>query len=249
MPAVFTRHPDSRVAVPARAGSCRHTALALPPEPIVPKDAVDRRGPSREREVARGHLRRHHPDQIVLPDDAIEQVGDRVLRAVRTFQMHVPHVHEEHEQARVGAGGHGSRFGNGVGFDHAPLCDTGGTRADDLEAFDLLRHAVFEHLEVLRVEIGDRRAVLRDVRVDPNEIGARAKARLLLVGGSWAAGANDVREMIATATVHPCNAEPRGQRTSWRLHRRLAGGLRHCSAKRANDPANGENDRQHDQRP
>ena len=97
---------------------------------------------------------------------------------------HVADVQEQHEQARVRDPPPWLAIRRRSGLATLALRRRP-ARSNQLERFDSLRHVVFEHLEILRREIGDRRAVDRHIGVEPHEVGAAAKARLLScrVGG------------------------------------------------------------------
>ena len=58
---------------------------------------------------------------------------------------------------------------------------------DVLEGFDLLENAVLEDLELLRLQVEDRLAVLEGVGVDPDEVRLDAKLRRRLAARGPAA--------------------------------------------------------------
>ena len=69
---------------------------------------------------------------------------------------------------------------------HAPAgveCDPHSNRPHLPQARDALRFPVIEHLEIVRGETRDRRAVALDQRVDPHQLRRRPECRLLRHGG------------------------------------------------------------------
>ena len=86
-------------------------------------------------------------------------------------------VEKEHEQTRAGVLGHRARLGHGVRFD-AGFLRAGGADHDVFELLDLLRDAVFDNLELLLAQIGNRRAIPRRVDVDAHVVGFGPEGRL-----------------------------------------------------------------------
>ena len=64
---------------------------------------LDRRRPARERHVGGRHLRRHHADEIVLADQPIERVDQRLSDGVRCADVDVVGIEKQDEQARARA--------------------------------------------------------------------------------------------------------------------------------------------------
>ncbi len=88
----------------------------------------------------------------------------------------MPHVHEQDEQPRAWIGSHRRRLADGVRLDPIGLGAVR-SRLDELELLDRLRGVVFQDLEVVRGQVGDRPPVLRDVGIDAHEVGAPAERR------------------------------------------------------------------------
>jgi len=184
-------HPDNVAAaiyggiVICNAAGEGGEPIALSKRPGVAQHAIDAGATSRQRDVLRRDVGRHHADEIAGTDHLVEEGRDRLRRSGRSAEADVPVVHEDHEHARrrvlrrlalllcrVRVGGR-----DGVGVGARP------TSADQFEALDFLRLVVLEHVEVGSGEIGDGRAVGADVGVETHEIGAAAEPwqlRLLL---------------------------------------------------------------------
>ena len=157
----------------------RRDAIALAPEPVVLQDAFDRFGPPRQRQVARRHLGRHDAHHVVLADDAIESLTIGLLRADRSRQSardtcpgtaRTGAPRDPQPWLAIRPRSCGSRRVCGAG-PRGRINSKDSTRCGTLSS---------STSKSCRGEIGDGRAVDRDVGVEPHEVGAATKARLLL---------------------------------------------------------------------
>ena len=87
---------------------------AAPPERVVVEQPRDDGGPPSQRHVARRHLGRHETDEVVLPDDAIDELQQRAPHPRRAFNLRVVGVEEDDEDARARVGGHLPALGHAV---------------------------------------------------------------------------------------------------------------------------------------
>ena len=132
--------------------------------------------PAGECDIARGHLRAHDRDQVLLPDDPLQQIQQRAADVEAGPALHVPGVEEDHEQARTWIRRHLARLANGARF------DTSGRRPagfdlDVFERLDRLADAVFEHLQIASRQVPHGLAVLRRVDVHADEVRPAAEDR------------------------------------------------------------------------
>ena len=97
---------------------------------------------------------------------------------VAAGELRVACVQEDHEHPRAGVLGLRAHLGDVVGV-AAPLDRRVAGDVDALEGLDLLRDAIFEHLEIGRREIGDGLAVSGGIDVDADEVGVQTEGRAL----------------------------------------------------------------------
>ena len=152
--------------------------VAVSPVPVPGQEPLDRRRAAREGDVGGGHLRRHHRDEIVLADHAIERLDERLSNRVRGADVDVVGIEEEDEQPRLRLLGHRARLADRVRL-HTRVLRAGGADDDALELLDGLRRAALEDLEVGLGEVRHRRTVAsRRIRVDADVVGFGSKGRL-----------------------------------------------------------------------
>ncbi len=146
------------------------------------EDADDRLVIARQRHRIERSERVHHRQEIAGTDVVLYELDERLARAHAVAEPHVVVVEEEHEDSRILVGGGALFIGagaNGAGrFDRRLAVGL-----DETERLDGLRLAVFEDLEVGRLEIDDRVALaIRDDRVDADEVDAGPEDGLLVSG-------------------------------------------------------------------
>ena len=181
----------------------RNHPAALAPVPVAREEPVDGRRLAREGDVGGRHLRRHHGDEVVLANELVERIDERLPDVVRALDLDVVGIEKQHEHRARGVCAP-SRASRGR-CSARGACPAARRANDDvLELLDFLGHAVLEDLEVGLREIGDRRAVFRgkDVDADVVRLGAEGRRRC---GGVWA---TRQREEAATQTPRASALSP-----------------------------------------
>ncbi len=134
----------------------------------------------RAKDLSGGHLRCHDADEIVRPEDTVNELDERLPDIPCPLDGNVVHVEEYDEDAaarirdRLARGFHG-RGVHALGLRAARRDD------DVLEVLDGLGHPVLEDFEVLRPEVLNRAPATHRVDVDAHVIGLRSDRRLLRI--------------------------------------------------------------------
>ena len=150
------------------------------PDPVVSQGPLEHLRLASERQVRGRHLRRHDADQIFLADHAVHQSNERSANVVGALDRHVIRVQKDDEHACARVFRHLVALALRVRF-RTRLLRSGRTDDDVFEGFDLLRHAVFEQLEVGGRQVRYGNASGRRKDVDAHEIGFRPERRLGLL--------------------------------------------------------------------
>ena len=199
-------------------------AVLHAPLRLLHEHVADRLGAACERDLPRVHVGRHHREQVVGTDQSLQHVHERLARAHGSREVGVPRVEKDHVHATPRVGSLPAAI---VGAHRvAPFLACG--RRRERHAFELrhlLRLVVFEHLEVVGREVGDRLA-LRVGRIDvhAHEVGFHAERWLCRRGGcAPSAGAGAGAEARARAGL----AGPAQPAIALRAHRRTRGREQH----------------------